>query len=109
MSTGNLLIIIQIIGATVNDYCSKLEELFLSDMRQSETSQTMAKKKAWLEKAKETVATLQGERKLQAFFNFTPEVCLNVADLMRRRLTPNTVLRQIKQHSGGQAAAGQVV
>lgn len=109
MHTGKLLISVQIIGATVNDYCSKLEELFLGDMRQSETSQTMAKKKAWLEKAKETVATLQGERKLQAFFNFTPEVCFNGADLMRCWLTPNTVLCQIKQHPGGQATAGQII
>ncbi|OWZ78089.1 cytoplasmic protein [Cryptococcus neoformans Tu401-1] len=75
----------KIIGATVNDYCSKLEELFLGDMRQSETSQTMAKKKAWLEKAKETVATLQGERKLQAFFNFTPESCVKLNNIQAAR------------------------
>ncbi|KIR54463.1 cytoplasmic protein [Cryptococcus gattii Ru294] len=75
----------KIIGATVNDYCGKLEELFLSDMRQSETSQTMAKKKAWLEKAKETVATLQGERKLQAFFNFTPESCVKLNNIQAAR------------------------
>ncbi|XAO24727.1 hypothetical protein I312_103533 [Cryptococcus bacillisporus CA1280] len=64
---------------------AKLEELFLSDMRQSETSQTMAKKKAWLEKAKETVATLQGERKLQAFFNFTPESCVKLNNIQAAR------------------------
>ncbi|EAL21412.1 hypothetical protein CNBD1070 [Cryptococcus deneoformans B-3501A] len=75
----------KIIGATVNEYCSKLEELFLGDMRQSDTSQTMAKKKAWLEKAKETVATLQGERKLQAFFNFTPESCVKLNNIQAAR------------------------
>lgn len=54
-----------------------MEELFAADMSQEDAvqpAQTAAKQKAWIEKAKSTIASLQGERKLQAFFNFTPTV-----------------------------------
>ena len=30
--------------------------------------------KAWIEKARSTIANLQGEKKIQAFFNFVPQV-----------------------------------
>jgi hypothetical protein len=46
-------------------------------MRQGDVqqpAQTAAKQKAWIEKAKSTIASLQGERKIQAFFNFTAAV-----------------------------------
>lgn len=29
--------------------------------------------KAWIEKARSTLASLQGEKKIQAFFNFVPQ------------------------------------
>ena len=54
-----------------------MERLFADDMQQEETyqpAQTTAKQQAWIEKAKSTLASLQGEKKIQAFFNFTPEV-----------------------------------
>lgn len=54
-----------------------MEQLFGEDMAQPDAvqpAQTSAKQKAWIEKAKSTLAGLQGERKLQAFFNFTPSV-----------------------------------
>ena len=55
-----------------------MEQLFAEDMRaeieEVQPAQTAAKQKAWIEKAKSTLASLQGERKLQAFFNFTPAV-----------------------------------
>ncbi len=51
-----------------------MEQLFLSDMRQTESVQSTAKQKAWIEKAKSTISSLQGEKKIQAFFNFTPAV-----------------------------------
>lgn len=64
----------QIISLSVDDYCSRLEHLFTEEMQQSETQVSSAKQKAWYEKAKSTIAHLQGDRKLQAFFNFTPAV-----------------------------------
>ena len=54
-----------------------MEQLFAEDMRQDDAvqpAQTAAKQKAWVEKAKSTLASLQGEKKIQAFFNFTPSV-----------------------------------
>lgn len=54
-----------------------MEQLFADDMRSDEAvqpAQTAAKQKAWVEKAKSTLASLQGEKKIQAFFNFTPGV-----------------------------------
>ena len=68
----------QIFSLSINDYCAKMELLFAQDMTQEEASQpaqTAAKQKAWIEKAKSTLASLQAEKKLQAFFNFTPAVC----------------------------------
>jgi hypothetical protein len=56
-----------------------MEQLFAEDMRADEAvqpAQAAAKQKAWIEKAKSTLASLQGEKKLQAFFNFTPTVSL---------------------------------
>ncbi len=67
----------QIFSLSINDYCSKMEQLFANDMLQEEASQpapTAAKQQAWIEKAKSTIASLQGEKKIQAFFNFTPAV-----------------------------------
>lgn len=68
----------KIFSLSINDYCSKMEQLFAEDMREDEAvqpAQAAAKQKAWLEKAKSTLASLQGEKKIQAFFNFTPAVC----------------------------------
>lgn len=56
-----------------------MEQLFAADMRQNDVqqpAQAEAKQKAWIEKAKSTIASLQGEKKLVAFFNFTPSVSL---------------------------------
>jgi hypothetical protein len=69
----------QIFAISIHDYCNKMEQLFADDMRSDEAvqpAQTAAKQKAWIEKAKSTLASLQGERKIQAFFNFTPAVRL---------------------------------
>lgn len=33
-----------------------------------------SQKAAWIEKARSTIANLQGEKKIQAFFNFVPQV-----------------------------------
>jgi hypothetical protein len=55
-----------------------MEELFAGDMRVDEAvqpAQAAAKQKAWIEKARSTLASLQGEKKIQAFFNFTAAVC----------------------------------
>jgi hypothetical protein len=59
---------------SIDDYCTKLERLFVEEMQQSESHQSSAKQKAWIEKAKSTIAHLQGDRKIQAFFNFTAAV-----------------------------------
>ncbi|WWD07979.1 hypothetical protein V865_006089 [Kwoniella europaea PYCC6329] len=75
----------KIISFSINDYCQKVEQLFAQDMRQSETVFTAAKQKAWLEKAKATLASLQGERKLQAFFNFTPQSCVKLNNIEAAR------------------------
>lgn len=67
----------QIFAMSINDYCVKMEQLFAEDMRRDDAvqpAQTAAKQKAWVEKAKSTLASLQGEKKIQAFFNFTPAV-----------------------------------
>jgi hypothetical protein len=78
---------------SINDYCSKMEQLFSGDMRQGDVqqpAQTAAKQKAWIEKAKSTIASLQGERKIQAFFNFTAAVSGQVTqrnEMWRRPLT----------------------
>jgi len=66
----------QIISLSIDDYCTKLERQFADEMQQSETHQATAKQKAWIEKAKSTIAHLQGDRNIQAFFNFTPAVSL---------------------------------
>ncbi|OCF37607.1 hypothetical protein I316_00734 [Kwoniella heveanensis BCC8398] len=76
------------ISLTINEYCLRIEQLFAEDMRQVDTTQTAAKEEAWLEKARSTLASLQGERKIQAFFNFTPESCvkLNNIEIARQQL-----------------------
>ena len=69
----------QTFSLSINDYCQKMEQLFAADMRQNDVqqpAQTEAKQRAWIEKAKSTIASLQGEKKIQAFFNFTPSVSL---------------------------------
>ena len=69
----------QTFSLSINDYCQKTEQLFAADMRQNDVqqpAQTEAKQRAWIEKAKSTIASLQGEKKIQAFFNFTPSVSL---------------------------------
>jgi hypothetical protein len=48
-----------------------------SEALQPDMQQSSAKQKAWIEKAKSTIAHLQGDRsKILAFFNFTPDVSL---------------------------------
>lgn len=57
----------------------EMERLFAADMTEGEAQmppQTSAKQKAWVEKAKSTIASLQGERKIRPFFNFTPTVSI---------------------------------
>ncbi|WVF70101.1 hypothetical protein IAT40_004889 [Kwoniella sp. CBS 6097] len=78
----------KIISLAINEYCFSIERLFSQDMRQVDTTQTAAKEKAWIEKARSTLASLQGERKIQAFFNFTPESCvkLNNIEVARQQL-----------------------
>jgi hypothetical protein len=67
----------QIFSISINDYCQKMEQLFAADMRQNDNqqpAQAEAKQRAWIEKAKSTIANFQGEKKIVAFFNFTPAV-----------------------------------
>ncbi|WVR04402.1 hypothetical protein IAU60_001404 [Kwoniella sp. DSM 27419] len=73
------------ISLTINEYCTKIERLFLEDMRQNETTLTVAKQRAWVEKARSTLASLQGERKIQAFFNFTSESCVKLNNIEAAR------------------------
>ncbi|WWC87193.1 uncharacterized protein L201_002079 [Kwoniella dendrophila CBS 6074] len=75
----------KIISISISDYCAKIEQLFAEDMRQNETVITTAKQKAWLDKAKATIASLQGEKKLQAFFNFTPQSCVKLNNIQSAR------------------------
>lgn len=57
-----------------------MEQLFGKDMIEHEEiaapPQAPASQKAWMEKAKAAMASFQGEKKIQPFFNFVPEVCL---------------------------------
>ena len=70
----------QIFSHSINEYCNKLEQLFAKEMTvvAEEIVQPAAapssQKAAWIEKARSTIANLQGEKKIQAFFNFVPQV-----------------------------------
>nr|ACZ81461.1 CND05260 [Kwoniella heveanensis] len=75
----------KIISLAINEYCLNIERLFFEDMRRVDTTQTAAKEKAWLEKARSTLASLQGERKIQAFFNFTSESCVKLNNIESAR------------------------
>ncbi|EIW68721.1 hypothetical protein TREMEDRAFT_39631, partial [Tremella mesenterica DSM 1558] len=78
----------KIFSLSINDYCNKMEQLFARDMSQGEVvqpAQTAAKQKAWIEKAKSTLASLQGERKIQPFFNFTPASCVKLNNIEAAR------------------------
>lgn len=75
---------IQTFSLSIHDYCTKMEQAFAFDMASGEAVPSSApaptaKQKAWLEKAKSTIASLQeefgmGEKKITPFFNFTPAV-----------------------------------
>ncbi|WVW78775.1 hypothetical protein I302_100737 [Kwoniella bestiolae CBS 10118] len=86
----------KIISISINDYCQNIEQLFSADMRQTETVFTAAKQKAWLEKAKSTLASLQGERKLQAFFNFTPQSCVKLNNIEAARQQLDQLYEQMR-------------
>ena len=43
-----------------------------------------SQKAAWIEKARSTIANLQGEKKIQAFFNFVPQVRSSFYKLVKR-------------------------
>jgi hypothetical protein len=86
---------IQIFSHSINDYCNKLEQLFAKEMTvvAEEIAQPVAapsSQKAWIEKARSTIANLQGElqgeKKIQAFFNFVPQASLIVLFIRRRNL-----------------------
>jgi hypothetical protein len=89
-----------------------MEQLFADDMQQEEAmqpEQTAAKQKAWIEKARSTLASLQGEKKIQAFFNFTPTVS-PVSVCQDFGLTGLcAVLRQAQQHRSGPRTARQAL
>lgn len=62
-----------------------MEHLFAADMRQNDNQQpdqAEAKQRAWIEKAKSTIANLQGEKKITAFFNFTSAVGVALAYML---------------------------
>jgi hypothetical protein len=69
---------LQIFSLSIHDYCTKMEQLFGKDMVEHEEiaapPQAPASQKAWMEKAKAAMASFQGEKKIQPFFNFVPEV-----------------------------------
>lgn len=101
-----MLTSLQIFSHSINDYCNKLEQLFAKDMSApEEIVQPMAapnSQKAWIEKARSTLSSLQGEKKIQAFFNFVPQVRLASADMeMERKVgieSDSTVMYQTQQH-----------
>jgi hypothetical protein len=69
----------QIFSHSIHEYCNKLEQLFAKEMTvvAEEIAQPTAApstQNAWIEKARSTIANLQGEKKIQAFFNFVPQV-----------------------------------
>ncbi|TXT13456.1 hypothetical protein VHUM_00823 [Vanrija humicola] len=81
----------KIISLSINDYCSKLERQFTDEMteiQQVESLPATVKQQAWIEKAKSTIAHLQGDRKIQAFFNFSATSCvkLNNLDVARQEM-----------------------
>ncbi|WVN88902.1 uncharacterized protein L203_104117 [Cryptococcus depauperatus CBS 7841] len=98
---------------SVEIYCSNLEKLFNEDMSSTNdvistpsaaiTSSSLtagvaiAKEKVWMEKARATLASLQGEKKLKVFFNFTSNCCvkLNNIEAGRQRLDELYQLLQI--------------
>lgn len=63
----------QIISTSVEQYCRRIEELFMEEMfpRPTEPYLQPQKQSAWLEKAK---GALTSEKKIEPF-NFTAEVC----------------------------------
>lgn len=91
----------QIFSHSINEYCNKLEQLFAKEMTvvAEEIAQPVAapsSQKAWIEKARSTIANLQGEKKIQAFFNFVPQVhspiCWPVVMLIHSHVPSSTTL-----------------
>ena len=61
----------------IQAYCTKIDQLFAVDMSETESkhgSQSTEGQNAWLEKARSTLASMQGEQRLRAFFNFSAPV-----------------------------------
>jgi hypothetical protein len=65
----------QTISKSVEQYCRRIEELFMEEMfpRPSDPYLQPQKQSAWLEKAK---GALTSEKKIEPF-NFTAEVCVS--------------------------------
>ncbi|WWC67647.1 uncharacterized protein I206_101557 [Kwoniella pini CBS 10737] len=86
----------KIISVSISDYCTRIEQLFTEDMHTSDTVVTAAKQQAWIEKAKATIASLQGDRKLQAFFNFTPQSCVKLNNIEAARQQLDKLYDQLR-------------
>ncbi|WWC59160.1 uncharacterized protein I303_101708 [Kwoniella dejecticola CBS 10117] len=86
----------KIISISIGDYCTKMERLFSEDMRTSDILITGAKQKAWVEKAKATFASLQGDRKIQAFFDFTPQSCVKLNNIESARQQLDELYDQLR-------------
>ncbi|EJU00294.1 hypothetical protein DACRYDRAFT_54447 [Dacryopinax primogenitus] len=76
------------INKCIEQYCSTLEQMFMEEMFPRPSPEvaaaTAAKQNAWLEKAKATVATFQGEKKVEPF-NFQPASCVRLNNVEAAR------------------------
>ncbi|KAK4689773.1 hypothetical protein P7C73_g321, partial [Tremellales sp. Uapishka_1] len=87
----------KIFSLSIDDYCNKMEQLFLNDMRSEvESVQSTAHQKAWIEKAKSTLAGWQQEKKIQAFFNFTPASCVKLNNIEAARQLLDALYREMR-------------
>ncbi|KZO97576.1 hypothetical protein CALVIDRAFT_479858 [Calocera viscosa TUFC12733] len=74
------------IGKCIEQYCSTIEQTFMEEMfpRPPPEATPTTKQNAWLEKAKATVATIQGEKKVEPF-NFQPASCVRLNNVEAAR------------------------
>ena len=108
----------QTFSLSLHSYCQKVEEAFADDMLTDELVQPPvpeSKQQAWMEKFKSTLAQLQGEKTIQAFFNFTPTVnhrslvsCSSADDRVmckaqQYRSCPTGTRQAISRHASGRS------
>ncbi|ORX34349.1 hypothetical protein BD324DRAFT_635534 [Kockovaella imperatae] len=84
-----VLKISKIFALSVQSYCSKIERLFVGDMSTADPAPGNVQNErahVWLEKAKSALASIQGEKRLQVFYNFSPKSCVKLNNIEATRV-----------------------